>query len=62
MGCQSKGKVMAKMADFLISVEELYDAGLSIEQIAERLKVPVPLIEDAFKWMTNHSFPQDQEE
>jgi len=53
---------MAKMADFLISVEELYDAGLSIEQIAERLKVPVPLIEDAFKWMTNHSSPQDQEE
>ena len=53
---------MVKMADFLISVEELYDAGLSIEQIAERLNVPVPLIENAFKWLNKQPPSQDQQE
>ena len=54
---------MAKMADFLISVEELYDAGLSIEEIAQRLGVDVPLVENAFKWMnSNHQGPISDED
>jgi orotate phosphoribosyltransferase-like protein len=41
---------MAKMQEFIMQVEELYDAGLSVEEIAKRLNVTVPLVHETIKW------------
>jgi hypothetical protein len=45
---------MAKMGDFIMSVEELFEAGLSVEEIAKRLGVPVPVVEETLKWIKNN--------
>ena len=51
------------MKDFLLNVEDLYEAGLSIEEIAKRLGVDVPLVESAFKWITEQrTMPQSDDE
>jgi predicted transposase YdaD len=43
-----------RMKDILFEVERLHEAGLSIEQISARLNIPVPVINDLFKWMLNY--------
>ena len=43
-----------RMKDLLIDVEELYDAGLSIEDIAKRVQVPVPAVVDMLKWIEKY--------
>lgn len=42
---------MPKMQDFILSVEELADAGLSLEEIAKRLNTDVPVIEKVLTWI-----------
>lgn len=47
-----------RMKDLLIDVEELHDAGLSIEDIAKRVQVPVPSVVEMLKWINKY---EDQE-
>ena len=43
-----------RMKDLLIDVEELHEAGLSIEEIAKRVQVPVPAVADILKWIEKY--------
>lgn len=42
------------MKDVLFQVEELHEAGLNIEEIAERLKIDVPVVVSMFEWLARH--------
>lgn len=44
--------MMGKMKDVVNQVEEFYDAGLSVEEIATRMNMSVPVIQDIFKWLS----------
>lgn len=43
-----------RMKDILFQVEELHDAGLSIEEIAKRLHIPVPAIDEMLNWISKY--------
>lgn len=49
------------MKDVLIEVEELHEAGLSTEEIAERLKIDVPVIMSMFEWLARHPSRQRED-
>jgi orotate phosphoribosyltransferase-like protein len=48
------------MKDVLLDVEELHEAGLSIEEIAKRLHIDVPVVVSMFEWMAKHGVPRDR--
>ena len=43
------------MKDVLFEVELLYEAGMTIEEIANRLHIAVPVVNDMLKWIANHA-------
>lgn len=50
------------MKDVLLDVEELHDAGLSIEEIAKRLHIDVPVVISMFEWLAKHGTTRDQDD
>jgi len=50
-----------RMKDILFEVEQLQEAGLSIEEIAERLHIPVPAIDEMFKWISKYGLQTDND-
>lgn len=49
------------MKDIILQVEELYDAGLSIEEIAARLHIPVPAIGEMLNWISKYGTETDND-
>jgi Mn-dependent DtxR family transcriptional regulator len=48
------------MKDVLFQVEELHEAGLSVQEIAERLKMDVPVVLSMFEWMAKQGLAREQ--
>lgn len=44
--------MMGKMKDVVNQVEEFYEAGLDVNEIATRMNMSVPVIQDIFKWLS----------
>jgi orotate phosphoribosyltransferase-like protein len=42
------------MKDILFQVDELHEAGLSVEEIARRLNLDVPVIISMFEWLARY--------
>jgi Mn-dependent DtxR family transcriptional regulator len=49
-----------RMKDVLFQVEELHEAGLSVQEIAERLKMDVPVVVSMFEWMAKQGVTRDR--
>jgi len=49
-----------RMKDLLIDVEEMHEAGLSIEEIAKRLNMDVPVIMSMFEWMAKQNHKNEE--
>jgi NADH:ubiquinone oxidoreductase subunit E len=44
---------MGKMKDLVISIMELYDSGIPIQSIAEKLEVPLDVVESVVEEYSN---------
>ena len=49
------------MKDILFQVEELQEAGLPIEEIAKRLHIPVPAVDEMLKWISKYGTQTDND-
>ena len=49
-----------RMKDVLFQVEELHEAGLSVQEIAERLNMDVPVVISMFEWMAKQGLASEQ--
>lgn len=50
-----------RMKDIIFEVEELQEAGLSIEEIAKRLHIPVPAVGEMLAWISKYGTQTDND-